>query len=73
MQPIVICNNSPAFAEFERNDPGSVWLAECALKANGKRLGRLRLVFRRNEALRLRSEGMSWRGISKQLVCLFQR
>lgn len=36
-------------------------------KANGKSLGRPRRVFRRDEVLRLRVEGMSWRKISEML------
>src|ERR1017187_2330521 len=38
-----------------------------AAKANGKTLGRPRRVFRRDEAIRLRNEGLSWRAVAKQL------
>jgi len=34
-------------------------------KAKGKSLGRPRRVFRRDEAVRLRAEGMSWRKIAE--------
>ncbi len=36
-------------------------------KAKGKSLGRPRRVFRRDEVLRLRAEGMSWRKIAQML------
>ena len=36
-------------------------------KASGKSLGRPRRVFRRDEALRLRTAGMSWRKIARLL------
>jgi len=36
-------------------------------KASGKSLGRPRRVFRRDEALRLRTAGMSWRKIAQLL------
>lgn len=57
-----------AFAELERE-----MIRECVVsglrtaKTSGKRLGRPRKVFRRDEAFALRSEGMSWRKISKLL------
>ncbi len=38
-----------------------------AAKAKGKRLGRPRRVFRRDEALALRTAGMSWRKIAQEL------
>jgi hypothetical protein len=38
-----------------------------AARANGKTLGRPRRVFRRDEAIRLRAEGLSWRAIAKRL------
>lgn len=38
-----------------------------AARANGKTLGRPRRVFRRDEAIRLRTEGLSWRAIAKRL------
>jgi putative DNA-invertase from lambdoid prophage Rac len=38
-----------------------------AARAKGKQLGRPKRVFRRDEALQLRSEGKSWRAISKHL------
>ena len=36
-------------------------------RINGKSIGRPRRIFRRDEALGLRADGMSWRGISKIL------
>jgi DNA invertase Pin-like site-specific DNA recombinase len=57
-----------AFAEFEREMIRE--RVACGLKsarAKGKQLGRPKRIFRRDEALRLRSEGKSWRTISKQL------
>ncbi|HYM08378.1 MAG TPA: recombinase family protein, partial [Terriglobales bacterium] len=36
-------------------------------KANGKALGRPRRVFRRDEAVRLQAQGMSWRKIAQVL------
>jgi hypothetical protein len=38
-----------------------------AAKAKGTRLGRPRRVFRRDEALRPRAEGMSWRNVAQAL------
>ena len=38
-----------------------------AARAKGKVIGRPRRVFRRDEAVRLRAEGHSWRSIAKQL------
>jgi len=38
-----------------------------AARANGKRLGRPQRVFRRDEAVRLRNEGWSWRRIATKL------
>jgi hypothetical protein len=38
-----------------------------AARANGKQLGRPKRVFRRDEAVRLREQGMSWRKISATL------
>src|SRR5215831_1652229 len=38
-----------------------------AARANGKQLGRPRHVFRRDEAVRLRAEGMAWRKIAAKL------
>ena len=38
-----------------------------AAKARGKVLGRPRRVFRRDEVIRLRAEGRSWRAIAKEL------
>ncbi len=57
-----------AFAEFEREmirerTVGGVRAA----KAKGKKLGRPKRVFRRDEVVRLRETGQSWRAIAKQL------
>jgi DNA invertase Pin-like site-specific DNA recombinase len=57
-----------AFAELEREIirervTAGVWAA----RAQGKRLGRPKRVFRRDEALRLRQQGMSWRKIAAEL------
>ncbi len=55
-------------AEFEREIIRERTLAGVrAAKAKGKTLGRPKRVFRRDEARRLRAEGMSWRVIAKQL------
>jgi DNA invertase Pin-like site-specific DNA recombinase len=57
-----------AFAEMER---GIIRERVCAgvraAKANGTRLGRPKRVFRRDEALRLRAEGRSWRYVALTL------
>ena len=57
-----------AFAEMER---GIIRERVCAgvraAKANGTRLGRPKRVFRRDEALRLRAEGRSWRYVARAL------
>ena len=38
-----------------------------AARANGKTLGQPKRVFRRDEAIRLRAEGVSWRKIAAEL------
>jgi putative DNA-invertase from lambdoid prophage Rac len=57
-----------AFAEMER---GIIRERVCAgvraAKAKGTRLGRPRRVFRRDEALRLRAQGMSWQKVAQAL------
>src|SRR5271154_4233577 len=57
-----------AFAEMER---GIIRERVCAgvraAKAKGTRLGRPRRVFRRDEVLRLRSEGVSWQKLAETL------
>jgi DNA invertase Pin-like site-specific DNA recombinase len=55
-------------AEFERQLICERTLAGVrAARARGKALGRPRRVFRRDEALRLRAEGLSWRAIAQRL------
>src|SRR5207344_3287560 len=55
-------------AEFEREIIRERTLSGVrAAKANGKVLGRPMRVFRRDEVVRLREDGMSWRAIAKQL------
>jgi putative DNA-invertase from lambdoid prophage Rac len=57
-----------ALAEFERSvitDRVRSGIANA--RANGKQFGRPRRIFRRDQALRLRAEGKSWRSISKEL------
>jgi putative DNA-invertase from lambdoid prophage Rac len=57
-----------AFAELEREIIRERVVAGVkAARANGKRLGRPQRVFRRDEALRLRNEGWSWRRIATEL------
>ena len=57
-----------AFAEMER---GIIRERVCAgvraARAKGTRLGRPQRVFRRDEAVRLRAQGMSWRKIARAL------
>src|SRR5271165_6551743 len=57
-----------AFAEMER---GIIRERVCAgvraAKARGTCLGRPRRVFRRDEAIRMRKQGMSWRKVAKTL------
>jgi DNA invertase Pin-like site-specific DNA recombinase len=63
-----LLNIFASFAEFEREMIRE--RVACGLrsaKAKGRRLGRPKRVFRRDEALRLRTEGKSWRAISRQL------
>ena len=55
-------------AEFERQLICERTLAGVrAARAHGKALGRPRRVFRRDEAIRLRAEGLSWRAIAQRL------
>jgi putative DNA-invertase from lambdoid prophage Rac len=57
-----------AFAELERElIRERVTAGVRAAKARGKSLGRPKRIFRRDEAMRLRAEGMSWRAITKAL------
>jgi DNA invertase Pin-like site-specific DNA recombinase len=63
-----LLNIFASFAEFEREMIRE--RVACGLrsaKTKGKQLGRPKRVYRRDEALRLRAEGKSWRAISKQL------
>jgi DNA invertase Pin-like site-specific DNA recombinase len=57
-----------ALAEFERGltlERVRAGIAEA--KRQGKHCGRPKRVFRRDEALKLRSEGLSWRAIAQKL------
>ena len=57
-----------AFAEMEREIIRErVRAGVRVAKANGTRLGRPQRVFRRDQALHLRAEGMSWRRIAQTL------
>jgi putative DNA-invertase from lambdoid prophage Rac len=57
-----------AFAEFEREMIRERTVSGVrAAKAKGKKLGRPKRVFRRDEVMRLRASGQSWRAIAKQL------
>lgn len=57
-----------AFAELEREIIRERVVAGVrAAKANGKQLGRPKRIFRRDEAVRLRESGMSWRKIAAEL------
>jgi DNA invertase Pin-like site-specific DNA recombinase len=57
-----------AFAELEREMTRERVVAGVrAGRANGKRLGRPKRIFPRDEAVRLRSEGMSWRNFAAEL------
>src|SRR5262249_21642876 len=57
-----------AFAELERElIRERVTAGVRAARANGKSLGRPKRVFRGDEAMRLRGEGMSWRKIAAEL------
>jgi len=57
-----------AFAEMERGIIRErVQAGVRAAKANGTRLGRPQRVFRRDEVVRLRAEGMSWRKLAQTL------
>jgi DNA invertase Pin-like site-specific DNA recombinase len=57
-----------AFAELERElIRERVTAGVRAARAKGTQLGRPRRVFRRDEALRLRQSGMSWRQIAAEL------
>jgi hypothetical protein len=50
-----------------RNHPRAGDSRRAGARANGKTLGRPKRVFRRDQALRLRDQGMSWRKIAAQL------
>jgi DNA invertase Pin-like site-specific DNA recombinase len=57
-----------AFAELEREIIRERVVAGVrAARSNGKQLGRPKRVFRRDEAVRLREQGMSWRKIAARL------
>jgi DNA invertase Pin-like site-specific DNA recombinase len=57
-----------AFAEFEREIIRERTVCGVrAARAKGKKLGRPKRVFRRDEVARLREAGHSWRAIAKQL------
>jgi len=57
-----------AFAEMERGIIRErVQAGVRAAQARGTRLGRPQRVFRRDDALRLRAEGNSWRAIARVL------
>jgi putative DNA-invertase from lambdoid prophage Rac len=57
-----------AVAQFERELIRERTLAGIRIaQANGKQLGRPKRVFRRDELVRLREEGQSWRNIAAQL------
>jgi DNA invertase Pin-like site-specific DNA recombinase len=57
-----------AFAELEREIIRErVTAGVRAAKANGKQLGRPKRVFRRDEAIRMRGNGMSWRRVAAEL------
>jgi DNA invertase Pin-like site-specific DNA recombinase len=57
-----------AFAEFEREMIRERTVSGIrAARAKGKKLGRPRRVFRRDEVVRLRESGQSWRAIAKHL------
>jgi DNA invertase Pin-like site-specific DNA recombinase len=57
-----------AFAELEREIIRERVVAGVkAARANGKQLGRPKRVFPRDEAARMRAEGMSWRKIAAEL------
>jgi DNA invertase Pin-like site-specific DNA recombinase len=53
-----------AFAELERE---LVVAGVKVARENGKQLGRPKRVFRRDEAARMRAEGMFWRKIAAEL------
>lgn len=64
-----LLNIFASFAEFEREMIRE--RVACGLKsakAKGKKLGRPKRIFRRDEAVRLRSEGLSWRAIASTLA-----
>jgi putative DNA-invertase from lambdoid prophage Rac len=59
-----------AVAEFERELIRERTVSGVrAAKARGKVLGRPRRVFRRDEVIRLRAQGLSWRAIARELDC----
>lgn len=64
----LLLNLLAAFAEFEREmlkERTASGLA--AAKARGSKFGRPKKVFRRDEAVEMRKQGMSWREIAKEL------
>jgi DNA invertase Pin-like site-specific DNA recombinase len=64
----LLLNLLAAFAEFEREMIRERTASGVAsARAQGKQIGRPKVVFRRDEAVRMRKEGKSWRAIAKEL------